>query len=181
MSEALIPTFNKAVKVRGKDDRITSDAGFFLLREVDHLLEITAGLAADLYDPRKQEKIRYTLVELLRERIYALALGYPSQDDLDILAHDPALRASTWDRPGEQVTEERMASQPTQSRLLDTLTRYKSNLEALRYHLVTSILHHQRAAGKDQAVMHGTIDIDGFPVEVFGRQEGAAYNGYHKK
>jgi hypothetical protein len=181
LSEALIPTFNRAVKVRGKDDRITSDAGFLLLREVDHLLEITAGLAADLYDPRKQEKIRYTLVELLRERIYALAVGYPTQDDLDILAHDPALKASVWDRPGEQVTEERLASQPTQSRLLDILTRYKSNLEALRNHLVTSIHHHQRAAGKDQAVMHGTVDIDGFPIEVFGEQEGAAYNGYHKK
>jgi len=181
LSEAFIPTFNKAVKVRGKEDRLTSDAGFLLLRELDHRLEITAGLAAELYDPRNQQKIRYTLTELLRERTYAMALGYNTQDDLDILAHDPALKASVWDRPGEQVTEERLASQPTQSRLLDILTRYKSNLEALRSGLVTSILHHQRAAGKDHAVMHGTIDIDGFPIEVFGNQEGAAYNGYHKK
>jgi len=181
LSEAFIPTFNKAVKVRGKDERITSDAGALLLREVDHRLEITADLATDLYDPRKQERIRYTLVELLRERVYALALGYHTQDDLDILAHDPAMKASVWDRPGEQVTEERLASQPTQSRLMDILTRYKSNLEALRNSLATSILHHQRAAGKDHAVLHGTIDIDGFPIEVFGNQEGAAYNGYHKK
>ncbi len=94
MSEAFIPTFNKAVKVRGKDERITSDAGVLLLREVDHRLEITADLATDLYDPRKQERIRYTLVELLRERVYALALGYHTQDDLYLLAHDPAMKAA---------------------------------------------------------------------------------------
>lgn len=181
MSEAFIPTFNRAVKVRNKDERITSDAGVLFLREADHLLGITADLADSLYDPRKQEKIRYQLVELLRERIYALALGYNAQDDLDILAHDPAMKASVWDRPGDRVTEERLASQPTHSRLIDILTLKKSNLESLRESPAQSILRHQRANGKDHAVRHGTIDIDGFPIEVFGDQEGAAYNGYHGK
>lgn len=181
MSEAFIPTFNRAVKVRNKDERISSDAGVLLLREADHRLGITADLAASLYDPRKQEKIRYQLVELLRERIYALAMGYHTQDAMDFLAHDPAMKASVWDRPGAKVTEERLASQPTHSRLIDILTMKKSNLESLRKSLAQSILRHQRATGKDHAVRYGTIDIDGFPIEVFGDQEGAAYNGYHGK
>lgn len=180
MSEAFIPTFNRAVKVRNKDERITSDAGALLLREADHRLGLTADLATSLYDPRRQDKIRYQLVELLRERIYALALGYSTQDDLDILAHDPAMKASVWDRPGNRVSEERLASQPTHSRLMNILTEYKGNLESLRGSLATSILRHQRATGKDHAVLHGTIDIDGFPIETFGKQEGAAYNGYHR-
>jgi hypothetical protein len=174
------PTFNRSVKIRGKDERITSDAGALLLREADHRLGITADLASALYDPRQQDKIRYQLVELLRERIYALALGYNTQDDLDILAHDPAMKASVWDRPGDQVAEERLASQPTHSRLMNILTWCKSNLGSLRGSLAASILRHQRATGGDHAVMHGTIDIDGFPIETFGKQEGAAYNGYHK-
>jgi len=181
LSEAFIPTFNRAVKVRNNDERITSDAGALLLREADHLLGITTDLAASMYDPRQQEKIRYKLVELLKERLFALALGYNTQDDLDILAHDPAMKASVWDRPGDRVAEERLASQPTHSRLLDILTRYKSNLESLRGSLASSILRHQCVTGKDHAVRHGTIDIDGFPIEVFGKQEGAAYNGYHRK
>ncbi len=49
-------------------------------------------LAEQLHHPRHPEKIRYTAVELLRERIYALALGSKNQDDLDRLAHDPAMR-----------------------------------------------------------------------------------------
>lgn len=36
--------------------------------------------------------IRNQLVELLRERVYALALGYSAQDNADRLAHDPAMK-----------------------------------------------------------------------------------------
>lgn len=181
MSEAFIPTFNRAVKVRNSDDRISSDAGALLLRETDHVLGITADLAASLYDPRQQDKIRYKLVELLRERIYAMSLGYHTQDDLDLLAHDPAMKASVWDRPGAQVSDERLASQPTHSRLIDLIAMIKSNLESLRKSLAESIIRHQRATGKNHAVQSGTVDVDGFPIGVFGVQPGAAYNGYHKQ
>ena len=69
------PTFNRAVKVDGADERITSDGGALLLREADHRLGITEHLAARLFDPRRQELIRYELVELLRERLALSATG----------------------------------------------------------------------------------------------------------
>ena len=68
------PTFNRAVKVCASDDRITSDAGLILLREADHRLGLTEWLAQQLADPRRQDLIRYQLVELLRERV---AVPYP--------------------------------------------------------------------------------------------------------
>jgi hypothetical protein len=105
--------------VQGTDERITSDAGLVLLREADERLGVTEWLARQLHDPRDPEKIRYTLVELLRERIYCQAVGYVAQDDADRMAHDPALRLAAWNRPGQQPLEERLASQPTQSRLVD--------------------------------------------------------------
>ena len=110
--------FNRSVKVMELDERLTSDAGVIALREADHRLGLTESLGARLHDPRNQEKIRYTLVELLRERIYAMSLGYEAQDDLDRLAHDPALKISVWDRKGDGVLDERLASQPTHSRLI---------------------------------------------------------------
>ncbi|MCC7083475.1 MAG: transposase [Pirellulales bacterium] len=60
------PTFNRSVKVVATDDRITSDAGMLLLREADHRLGVTEALAGELHDPRRQELIRYKLVELKR-------------------------------------------------------------------------------------------------------------------
>ena len=175
------PSFNLAVKVRSRDERLTSDAGVILVREADHRLGLTESLAIGLDDPRDPVKIRYKLIELLRERIFAQVQGYTSADDLDRLAHDPALRLAAWDRPGDHVLEERLASQPTQSRLLRTLTISRGNREALRSALPDWVGRHLRASGRDHAVARGTIDVDSFPVVARGLQAGSAYNGHYKK
>jgi len=174
------PSFNRSIKVQGGDDRLTSDAGILLLREADQRLGLTESLANQLDDPRQQHLVRYQMSELLRERIYSLAQGYRAQDDVDRLAHDPALRMSTWDRPGERVLEERSASQPTQSRLLDTVAHVGHNLEAVRGALGDWVERHLRTQS-DHAVRCGTIDIDSFPIEAYGDQAGVEYNGYYKK
>lgn len=175
------PSFNRAVKVRASDDRITSDAGLLLLREADHRLGLTESLARQLFDPRRQDLIRYELVELLRERLYALALGYSAQDDADRLAHDPAMKLAAWNRPGERTLDERLASQPTQSRLIDILTSTPGNRAALRDSLSEACERHLRATGGDHAARQVTIDIDSFPIQVHGQQPGAAYNGYYRE
>jgi len=175
------PQFNSAVKVRVSDERITSDAGLLLLREADHRLGLTEHLATQLVDPRRQDRIRYALVELLRERLYGLAMGYSTQDDADRLAHDPAMKLAAWDRPGEQALEERLASQPTQSRLLDILTHHSSNRAALRDSLAECCARHLRATGGDTAARQITLDVDSFPIQVHGQQPGAAYNGHYKE
>jgi len=126
------PTFNRAIKIRQADSRITSDAGALLLREIDHRLGLTADLADDLVDPRHPDSVRYTQVELLRQHLYATALGHVHQDDQDALAHDVAMKLAVWDRPGKVVVEERLASQPTDWRLVETLASHATNREALR-------------------------------------------------
>jgi hypothetical protein len=174
------PSFNGSVKVLATDERITSDSGLLLLREADHRLGITESLARRLVDPRREDRIRYQLIELLRERIYALAVGYSAQDDADRMAHDPAMKMAAWNRPGEQPLDERMASQPTQSRLIDILSREPGNRYALRDALADACERHLRAEGGDHAARKITIDIDSFPIIVHGDQPGAAYNGHYK-
>lgn len=177
------PDFNRSVKVETADQRLTSHAGAVLLREFDHQLGLTESLGAQLFDPRRADRIRYTGVELLRERLYALAMGDQDQDDLDRLAHDPAMRMATWDQRGEEVLNQRLASQPTQSRLIDWLSNFKQNKEALRNGLCDWMHRHMRSTGRhsDHAVMRATIDIDSFPISVHGQQQGTSYNGYYKE
>ncbi|MBS0260467.1 MAG: IS1380 family transposase [Planctomycetes bacterium] len=174
------PSFNRSVKVLTTDDRITSDSGLLLLREADHRLGITEALAQRLHDPRREDRIRYQLVELLRERIYALAAGYSAQDDVDRLAHDPAMKLAAWNRSGGQPLDERMASQPTQSRLIDILSHDPNNRYALRDALADACERHLRAEGGDHAARKITVDIDSFPISVHGQQAGAAYNGHYR-
>jgi len=177
------PEFNRAIKVEASEQRITSHAGAVLLRELDHQLGLVESLAQQIADPRDPQKIRYTAVELLRERLYALALGEENQDDLDRLAHDPAMKMATWDRPGEGVLDQRLASQPTQSRLIDWLAADAQNHEALRNGLFDWTHRHLRSTGGSQgrAVQRATVDVDSFPVVVHGVQHGGAYNGYYRQ
>lgn len=175
------PAFNRCVKLRARDHRLSSNGGVLLLREADEKLALVCSLASELQDPRRQDAVRYHLDELLRERIYALALGYAADDEVDYLAHDPAMRMATWGRPGERVLEERGASQPTQSRLTDILADFTANREAVRMALSCWTGRHLLASGRGRRVVRGTIDVDSFPVEVRGSQEGGEYNGYYRK
>jgi hypothetical protein len=173
------PTFNRSVKVESQDERITTDGGAILLREADHQLGLTEYLASELFDPRRQDRIRYTLTELLRERLFAMALGYSVQDDADRLAHDPAFKMAVWDRRGDDVIDERLASQPTQSRLISILAQ-EDNREKFRDGLFESISRYILSAGPNRRAFHATIDVDSFPVVVHGSQSGAAYNGHYQ-
>lgn len=175
------PIFNRSIKIRQADPRITSDAGALLLREVDHRLGLTADLAAGLLDGRDPARLRYTQTELLRQHLYGLALGYAHQDDQDALAHDAAMKLAVWDRPGKQVLDERLASQPSDWRLVNRLSS-KAQRRAINEALPVWVSRHQRAAGDGRKVTHGTLDIDPLPVEVHGDQPGGAWHGhYHRK
>lgn len=118
---------------------------------------------------------------MLRQHIYATALGYAHQDDADVLAHDVAMKLAVWDRPGRQGLDERLASQPSDWRLIERLAEIKPNLEATREALAQWVGRHQRAAGQGRKVTRGTLDIDPFPIEVHGKQPGGAYHGYYRK
>ena len=118
------PEFNRSIIVQTSGQKITSHAEDYfarggllrtlaavLPRQIDHRLGLVESLGEAVTDPRDAYKIRFTATELLRERIYALPLGSENQDDLDLLAHDPAMRMATWDRPREEVLKQRLASQ----------------------------------------------------------------------
>jgi len=84
----------KAIVGRFDGGEVTSDAGVMLLREADWkmgLCELMAGLATDR---RQRKKVRHEIKEMIRERVYAIGLGYEDANDLDLLGSDPALKSA---------------------------------------------------------------------------------------
>ena len=55
---------------------ITSDGGVLLLQQVDRRLGLNEAVARTLDDPRRQASVDHDGLSLLRQRVYALALGY---------------------------------------------------------------------------------------------------------
>ena len=60
---------------------LSSDGGALLLRDVDERLRVTERLAQCFTDHRDRDLIEHRALELLRQRIQGLALGYEDVND----------------------------------------------------------------------------------------------------
>ena len=67
---------------------ITSDGGVLLLQQVDRRLGLSEAIAHTLDDPRRQASVDHDSLSLLRQRVYALALGYEDLNDHESLRRD---------------------------------------------------------------------------------------------
>ena len=73
---------------------LTSDAGLLLVSLADEKLGLTAAMAAAITDKREQSKVVHGVMEMCRERIYAICQDYEDANDLDTLRYDPALKTA---------------------------------------------------------------------------------------
>jgi len=68
---------------------ISSDGGSLLLRETNRRLNLLPRLAECFVDRRAPERVEHSVVEMLSQRIYGLALGYEDLNDHEDLRVDP--------------------------------------------------------------------------------------------
>jgi hypothetical protein len=73
---------------------VSSDGGLLLLRQVDSGLGISRLFAQCFTDARDQDRIEHSVEDLLRQRLFALALGYEDLNDHATLRRDPLLAAA---------------------------------------------------------------------------------------
>jgi hypothetical protein len=91
----------------------SSDGGAILLKAADRRLGLTTAVADALPDARDAARVRHRLSDLVAQRIFGLACGYPDGNDADGLAEDP-IQTLLLDR--DPISGGRLASQPTLSR-----------------------------------------------------------------
>jgi len=191
-----VPEFNASVVVESKPERLSSDAGALLLREVEQRLGVMAWLARKLHDPREPQLITHPLLELLRTHQQLLAQGWRDKDDADPLRYDPVLRLAVSTRRGTGPLMQRapspddrplaknpaqpdgLASQPTLSRLVAACSA-EGNRDLLREALLMTAARRIKTMRRGHRPRYVTIDVDSLPLEVAGQQPGAEYNGHY--
>jgi len=99
---------------------ITSDAGALLLREVDRKLGLIDRLDAVIPDPRHPGLITHQQATMLRQRIFAIAMGYEDGNDHQTLRDDPLMQLVS-ERGIEP--DQPLASPPTLCRLENRVNR----------------------------------------------------------
>jgi hypothetical protein len=154
---------------------ITSNGGVLLLAAADKAIGISDRLAACFNDHRNAGCIVHSKVDLLRQRIFGLALGYEDLIDHDALRFDPALTAAL-DRP-----EDALAGKSTLNRL-----EHAGKIGRDRHHK----LDHDTAAierlfvdvfmdAHEEPPIRIVLDLDATDDRLFGFQEGRHYHGYY--
>lgn len=169
--------FNGSVRVAARGEQLSGNAGAMLLRAVDDSFGVTAQLARELDDPRDPALVQHPVSELLRTRLQMIALGYRDQGDADLLRRDPALLLAVSDASGLTPLAGALASQPTMSRLVDSLASSKNLVRLNRALLDGAVRCGER--GRGLAKGRATIDVDSFPIAAHGQQPGSAWNGHY--
>jgi len=92
---------------------ISSNGGLMLIAELDRRLGVTARMAASLGDSRQAGKVRHSVHDLPRQRIYQIAAGYEDGNEGDTLRGDPVLKVAAGRLPESGAD---LATQPALSR-----------------------------------------------------------------
>jgi hypothetical protein len=155
---------------------ISSDSGAFLLRETDRRLNLLPRLAGCFLDGRNQARIDHSILEMLSQRIYGLALGYEDINDHEQLRTDPVFGILA----GREELDEPLAGKSTLNRMelgAGAKDRYKKITfwkEALDELLVKMFIE-----SHDNAPAEITLDVDTTDLPLHGKQEGRFFHGYY--
>ncbi len=187
--------FNQSLRLESRPERLTSDAGAVVLREVMERIGIVDWMTSRLSDTRAPDLITHPLSELLRTALLLLGQGWRDHDDADRLRDDAVFRLAVSDRRGIRPLEMRprtdgtildrnpavpdgLASQPTLSRLVGMLGA-DGNRAVVRRALVEFAARRHRVGRHGHRFRYLTVDLDSLPIEVEGQQPGSEYNGHY--
>ena len=149
--------------------QVSSDGGVFLLAAADKRLGLIDTLAGLIPDARDPAQITHSMADILRERIFAIACGYPDGNDLDDLRHDPAFKMACGRLPDSGVD---LASQPTISRLENAPNR--RDLIRMSRGMVDFWCHSHPHPPKGIV-----LDIDDTADTVHGHQQMSLFNAHY--
>jgi Transposase DDE domain group 1 len=167
INEKIILPACKGRKVEAEfvEKEVSSDGGVLLLREIDRKINLTKELEKIIPDPRNQEMITHSLISMLQQRIYGIALGYEDLNDHDTLRNDPALQTAV-----ERI--ESLASSPT-------LCRMENRAGGKMIFNANALMVEKFIESYSEAPSEIILDFDATDDEVHGEQENRHFHGYY--
>lgn len=161
----LPPCHGRIVEAEFVEEEVTSDGGVLLLREIDRKINLIAELEKIIPEPRKPSLIRHSLMSMLKQRIYGIALGYEDLNDHTTLRQDPAIQTAV-----DRINT--LASSPTLCRMENRANRqiiFDSN----------KLMVEKFIESFTNLPAEIILDFDGTEDEVHGHQENRHFHGYY--
>jgi hypothetical protein len=155
---------------------ISSDGGAMLLRQTDKRLNLLPRLAGCFLDGRNQDQVEHSVLEMLSQRIYGLALGYEDLNDHEQLRKDPVFGVLA----GREDLAAPLAGKSTLNRMemgagvkdrYKKITFWKDSVDEL---LVKVFIESYQSAPTEIV-----LDVDTTDLPLHGKQEGRFFHGYY--
>ena len=159
------PVKRRRVEADFSGGDISSNAGALLLSAADRQLKLCRSVARALGDQRVRGRCEYSAEELLKQRVYGLALGYDDLNDHLQLRHDLAVQtAVSRDKPLSSAA---------------TLSRFESRADREAALAIHRVLFDQFVAAHEHAPRRLILDFDATDTPLHGEQEGRFFHGYY--
>lgn len=167
---------SRQIVARFDGGTISSDGGALLLRQTDQHLNLLPRLAECFLDGRNPEQVEHTILEMVSQRVYGLALGYEDLNDHEQLRRDPVFGVLA----GREELDQPLAGKSTLNRMelgagvpdrYKKITFWKEGIDEL---LVTLFLE-----AYAQAPAEIVLDVDTTDLPLHGKQEGRFFHGYY--
>src|SRR5262245_53663742 len=185
------PLGPRDVVARFDGGTITSDGGALLLGEAERLTGTLRHFAACFTDHRDPDALEHTVLQLVSQRVYGLALGYEDLNDHDTLRRDPLLATlvgkadpTGQDRLRAQDKGKPLAGKSTLNRL--ELTPPEANADSRYQKIVAHPEALERLSVDLFLQAHPTppaevvLDLDATDDPLHGHREGRFFHGYYK-
>ena len=104
----LVATFDQA--------HASSDGGAILLKAADRSLGLIAALAHALPDSRATTRVTHAWPDVIAQRVFGIACGYPDANDADGLADDPIQNPRR--SPSSSLSTPPSSTQPSRRRVV---------------------------------------------------------------
>ena len=156
---------------------ISSDGGSLLLAAADQRLRLLERFSQCFLDARTPERVEHSVEQLVRQRVYGLALGYEDLNDHDLLRQDPLLAAVV----GKQEPEEEPLADKSTLNRMERSTGTPSRYQKIAYwkpgidELLVQVFIEAHASAPEQIV----LDIDTTDMALHGKQEDRFFHGYY--
>lgn len=155
----------RVIEGRFDGGSMTSDAGVMLLGTLDRKLGLLSAAARCIADPRNPLRVQHSIADMLRQRVYALALGWEDLNDHGTLRQDVAMQTAIG-------VDESAASAPTLCRL----EKWADKASAFQLH---QVLVEQFIASFNTAPEELILDFDATDNPLYGQQEARFFHGYY--
>jgi hypothetical protein len=156
---------------------ISSDGGGLLLQETDARMNLLARFSQCFIDGRNPILTDHSVEQMVRQRVYALALGYEDLNDHDQLRQDPLLglmagKAEPGTEPlAGKSTLNRMELGTGMQNRYRKITFWRDSVDEL----LVNVFLEAHATAPEQIV----LDIDTTDMALHGKQEGRFYHGHY--